>query len=156
HRRPADRRRGHHRRRGRVGTVARKGRHRSDACRAVLGGRTRAPGLPRALPERVHLPLRPTELEVAAPLDVRGVRLVAPTTEIRPFRVEVPQQGLDGLHRRIDATRWPTPELVDDRSQGVQLAAIQALARYWTTDYDWRRCEARLNALPQFKTEIDG
>ena len=58
--------------------------------------------------------------------------------------------------RRIDATRWPTKELVADRSQGVQLAAIQELARYWTTEYDWRRCEARLNALPQFKTKIDG
>jgi pimeloyl-ACP methyl ester carboxylesterase len=77
-------------------------------------------------------------------------------TEVRPFRLEVPQDEIDELHRRIDATRWPTRELVTDRSQGVQLAAIQNLARYWTTEYDWRRCEARLNALPQFKTEIDG
>src|SRR5215470_5867305 len=77
-------------------------------------------------------------------------------TEIRPFRLEVPQGEIDELRRRIDATRWPTKELVTDRSQGVQLAAIQNLARYWTTEYDWRRCEARLNALPQFKTEIDG
>jgi len=75
---------------------------------------------------------------------------------VRPFRIEVPQGELDDLHRRINATRWPTRELVTDRSQGVQLAAIQNLARYWTTEYDWRRCEARLNALPQFKTEIDG
>jgi len=75
---------------------------------------------------------------------------------VRPFRIEVPQGELDELHRRINATRWPTRELVTDRSQGVQLAAIQNLARYWTTEYDWRRCEARLNALPQFKTEIDG
>jgi pimeloyl-ACP methyl ester carboxylesterase len=73
-----------------------------------------------------------------------------------PFRIEVPQGELDELRRRINATRWPTRELVTDRSQGVQLAAIQNLARYWTTEYDWRRCEARLNALPQFKTEIDG
>src|SRR4029079_18738566 len=57
---------------------------------------------------------------------------------------------------RIDATRWPSKELVTDRSQGVQLSALQELARFWTNDYDWRRCEARLNALPQFKTEIDG
>jgi pimeloyl-ACP methyl ester carboxylesterase len=75
---------------------------------------------------------------------------------VRPFRIEVPQGEIDELGRRINATRWPTRELVTDRSQGVQLAAIQNLARYWTTEYDWRRCEARLNALPQFKTEIDG
>jgi pimeloyl-ACP methyl ester carboxylesterase len=76
--------------------------------------------------------------------------------EVRPFQIEVPQQEIDELRRRVAATRWPTRELVDDRSQGVQLAAMQQLARYWTTEYDWRRCEARLNALPQFKTEIDG
>jgi pimeloyl-ACP methyl ester carboxylesterase len=77
-------------------------------------------------------------------------------TTVRPFRIEVPQHEIEELRRRIDATRWPTEELVTDRSQGVQLAAIQALARYWTTEYDWRRCETRLNALPQFKTNIDG
>jgi pimeloyl-ACP methyl ester carboxylesterase len=77
-------------------------------------------------------------------------------TAIRPFRIEVSQQEIDELRRRIAATRWPQRELVADRSQGVQLATTQELARYWTTDYDWRRCEARLNALPQFKTEIDG
>src|SRR6516162_2210177 len=75
---------------------------------------------------------------------------------VRPFRIEVPQGEIDELRRRIAATRWPTRELVDDRSQGVQRAAAQALAEYWTTEYDWRRCEARLNAQPQFKTEIDG
>jgi pimeloyl-ACP methyl ester carboxylesterase len=75
---------------------------------------------------------------------------------IRPFQVETPGEALDDLHRRIAATRWPSKELVTDRSQGVQLATIQALSRYWTSDYDWRACEARLNALPQFKTEIDG
>jgi pimeloyl-ACP methyl ester carboxylesterase len=81
----------------------------------------------------------------------------APTnTEIRPFSVEVPQEELDELQRRILATRWPSKELVDDRSQGVQLATIQALARYWASDYDWRKAEAKLNALPQFTTEIDG
>ena len=77
-------------------------------------------------------------------------------TEIRPFRVNMPDEAIAGLQRRIAATRWPTRELVADRSQGVQLATIQELARYWTTDYDWRACEAELNALPQFKTEIDG
>jgi pimeloyl-ACP methyl ester carboxylesterase len=75
---------------------------------------------------------------------------------IRPFSIEVPQEDLDELRRRITATRWPSKELVDDREQGVQLATIQALARYWTMDYDWRACEARLNALPQFTTKIDG
>ena len=81
------------------------------------------------------------------------------TTEaqsIRPFRVNVPDEELAEMRRRITATRWPTKELVPDRSQGVQLATLQGLARYWTSDYDWRQCEAKLNALPQFTTEIDG
>ncbi len=77
-------------------------------------------------------------------------------TEIRPFRVDMPDEAIADLLQRIAATRWPGKELVTDRSQGVQLATIQELARYWATDYDWRACEARLNALPQFKTEIDG
>jgi pimeloyl-ACP methyl ester carboxylesterase len=77
-------------------------------------------------------------------------------TDVRPFQVDIPEQELTELRRRIDATRWPTKEPVSDRSQGVQLATMQALARYWVGDYDWRRCEAKLNALPQFKTEIDG
>ena len=76
--------------------------------------------------------------------------------DIRPFQVDVPQEKLDELSRRVKATRWPSSELVDDRSQGVQLATMRELARYWTTEYDLRRCEARLNALPQFMTEIDG
>jgi pimeloyl-ACP methyl ester carboxylesterase len=77
-------------------------------------------------------------------------------TEIRSFHVDIPQEQIDNLRRRIEATRWPSRELVPDRSQGVQLATLQALARHWATDYDWRKAEARLNALPQFKTEIDG
>jgi pimeloyl-ACP methyl ester carboxylesterase len=76
-------------------------------------------------------------------------------TEIRPFRVETSDEAIADLRRRIAATRWPSRELVADRSQGVQLATIQELARYWTTEYDWRACETRLNALPQFKTTID-
>ena len=75
---------------------------------------------------------------------------------IRPFEIHVPEEDLADLQRRVAATRWPGKELVADRSQGVQLATIQELARYWATDYDWRACEAKLNALPQFKTEIDG
>src|SRR6185437_14768069 len=78
------------------------------------------------------------------------------STAIRPFHVEVPDDALEDLRARIAATRWPGKELVDDRSQGVQLATMQALALYWSTDYDWRKAEAELNALPQFKTEIDG
>jgi pimeloyl-ACP methyl ester carboxylesterase len=76
--------------------------------------------------------------------------------DIRPFQLQIPEEELAELRRRIEATRWPTKELVADRSQGVQLETMQALARYWTTEYDWRACEARLNALPQFTTQIDG
>ena len=75
---------------------------------------------------------------------------------IRPFRVDVPEQDLLDLRRRLAATRWPDREIVADQSQGVQLATVQQLVRYWQTGYDWRRMEARLNALPQFVTEIDG
>jgi pimeloyl-ACP methyl ester carboxylesterase len=75
---------------------------------------------------------------------------------IRPFRVEVPEEALVDLRRRLAATRWPDGETVTDRSQGVQLATMQELVRYWRTDYDWRKAEAKLNALPQFVTAIDG
>src|SRR5262245_57289002 len=85
-----------------------------------------------------------------------GTEQAADKAAIRPFRVNVPEADLADLRRRIAATRWPTKELVEDRSQGVQLATLRELARYWTTEYDWRACEARLNALPQFTTEIDG
>jgi pimeloyl-ACP methyl ester carboxylesterase len=78
------------------------------------------------------------------------------STEVRPFHVEIPQAQIDDIRRRIAATRWPSKELVDDRSQGVQLATLQELARYWATDYDFGRVESRLNALPQFTTDIDG
>jgi pimeloyl-ACP methyl ester carboxylesterase len=77
-------------------------------------------------------------------------------TAIRPFRVQVPEKELLALRGRLAATRWPRRELVADRSQGVQLTTIQELVRYWATEYDWRACEARLNAQPQFITEIDG
>jgi pimeloyl-ACP methyl ester carboxylesterase len=76
--------------------------------------------------------------------------------EIHPFRVDMPDEAIADLRRRITATRRPSRELVADRSQGVQLATIQELSRYWATEYDWRRCEAKLNALPQFMTGIDG
>ena len=77
-------------------------------------------------------------------------------TNVRPFRIDVPQEALDELRHRIQATRWPSKELVPDRSQGVQLATMQELARFWASEYEWRTAEAKLNALPQFKTEIDG
>src|ERR1700723_4439319 len=75
---------------------------------------------------------------------------------IRPFHIQVPEEALTDLRQRINATRWPEPETVTDTSQGVQLATMQKLAQYWATDYDWRKVEAKLNALPQFLTEIDG
>jgi pimeloyl-ACP methyl ester carboxylesterase len=78
------------------------------------------------------------------------------TTEIRPFHVHFPEEQLVDLRRRIAATQWPERELVSDATQGVRLATMQKLAHYWATDYDWRKCEARLNALPQFVTNIDG
>ena len=77
-------------------------------------------------------------------------------TDVRPFHLEIPDEELAELSRRISATRWPSRERVTDRSQGVQLATLQQLARYWTTEYDWRKAEAKLNAWPQFTTEIDG
>src|SRR5919107_418292 len=83
-------------------------------------------------------------------------RPVEEGVEVRPFRIDVPEEDLDDLRRRISATQWPEKETVADESQGVQLATMQELARYWATDYDWRKCEAKLNALPQFTTEIDG
>src|SRR4051812_25022320 len=111
----------------------------------------------------------PTTIRRASPVVRRPPRLsVDPTnrevtmatvealTEIRPLQFDVQEDVLEDLRRRIEATRWPSGELVEDRSQGVQLKMLQALARYWTTDYDWRQAEAKLNALPQFTTEIDG
>src|SRR3712207_2550967 len=76
--------------------------------------------------------------------------------EVRPFQVDVPEEDLDDLRRRIAATRWPERETVEDESQGVQLATMQKLGRYWAEEYDWRECEERLKALPHFITEIDG
>ena len=81
---------------------------------------------------------------------------VEPTTEIRPFHVHISDEALADLRRRVAATNWPEKETVGDQSQGVPLTMIQELARYWATEYDWRPCEAALNALPQFITEVDG
>jgi pimeloyl-ACP methyl ester carboxylesterase len=99
-----------------------------------------------------------TAVVAAGALSLFPVQLAAATegTAIRPFRVNVPEAALVDLRRRINATRWPDRETVSDESQGVPLAMIQELAHYWGTDYDWRKVEAKLNALPQFITEIDG
>ena len=75
---------------------------------------------------------------------------------IRPFRIDIPEESLQELRRRVAVTRWPDRETVSDRTQGAQLAKVQELIGYWATDYDWRKLEAKLNALPQFITEIDG
>src|SRR2546430_4934538 len=80
----------------------------------------------------------------------------AEATAIRPFTIDVPEAELEDLRARLAATRWPEREVVDDASQGVQLATIQAVARYWETEHDWRKCEAKLNSVPNFITEIDG
>jgi pimeloyl-ACP methyl ester carboxylesterase len=90
-----------------------------------------------------------------APLPVE-LDAAAEDSTIRPFHIDIPEEELADLRRRIAATRWPSKELVADRSQGVQLGPLQELARYWAADYDWRKAEAELNALPQFTTEIDG
>src|ERR671932_259124 len=88
---------------------------------------------------------RPVELDATAE-----------DSKIRPFHIDVPEEELVDLRRRIAATRWPEKETVDDPSQGVPLALMQNLARYWATEYDWRKCEEKLKALPHFVTEIDG
>ena len=111
--------------------------------------------------ERPPAPARRVLLAASAAagaLALASPRLVAanPDDAIRPFRIDVPEEAIVGLRRRISATRWPDRETVTDQSQGVQLTAIQELARHWATDYDWRKVEAKLNALPQFITEIDG
>jgi len=93
---------------------------------------------------------------VDVPLATPATRVTPVDTSIRPFRVHVSDEALTDLRRRLQMTRWPEKETVADQSQGVQLATIQELARYWATEYDWRRVEAQLNALPQFITMIDG
>ena len=90
------------------------------------------------------------------PTDQLSGQRAATDDTIRPFRAEIPEEAIADLRRRIAATRWPDKETVADQSQGAQLDKLQALVRYWGTDYDWRRAEAKLNALPQFITQVDG
>jgi hypothetical protein len=96
-----------------------------------------------------------TQVQSAAPAASQA-RNTAADAAIRPFRVRVPEPEVAELRRRLSATRWPDRETVPDRSQGARLAGLQGLVRYWATDYDWRRAEAKLNAHPQFMTVIDG
>ena len=145
---------------------------RHELANALPGVRVRArPGLSRHAPERpvsrpvthgrdaqtrrAGLTASPESNRVSV---LQGDPLIGRQATASPARSRsrFPRTQLAELRRRIEATRWPSEELVADRSQGVQLATLQALARYWTTEYDWRTCEARLNALPQFTTEIDG
>jgi pimeloyl-ACP methyl ester carboxylesterase len=106
-------------------------------------------------PTRRSVPASSTALGAVSLLHRQPVA-AAVDNAIRPFRVDVPEEQLVGLRRRIAATRWPDRETVDDRSQGIQLAKLQELVRHWGTDYDWRKAEAKLNALPQFVSKIDG
>src|SRR6185369_729742 len=87
---------------------------------------------------------------------MNAMKMSADKNAIRPFQVNFPEAEIAEMRRRINATKWPERETVTDATQGVQLATIRALASYWGTEYDWRKCEAKLNALPQFITEIDG
>ena len=107
-------------------------------------------------PRRAVLAASAMALGIAVLAGQGAISSAAGDTAIRPFEVRVPEAALVDLRRRIAATRWPDKETVTDRSQGIQLAKLQELVRYWGTDYDWRKVEARLNALPQFMTEIDG
>ena len=100
--------------------------------------------------------MTPSDTDAVVVAAAPATRQAAEDRSIRPFTVHVPQAELDDLRRRIAATRWSDRETVTDRSQGVQLEKLQALVRYWGTDYDWRKAEAKLNALPQFMTTIDG
>jgi pimeloyl-ACP methyl ester carboxylesterase len=121
-----------------------------------LGGRVFLPTL--AFDGQTRAVCRPQPPEKGNPMTVATAKPPsAPSaTAIRPFRIETPEAELEALRGRILATRWPDKETVEDQSQGVQLATMQKLARYWAADYDWRKVEAQLNALPQFLTEIDG
>lgn len=145
-----------------------RGRHsRSRLCIYALGlafsmagpaqadAQTTVPS-PQARPE-LSEDITMTQLSTRdAPAATLGARDAASEDEIRPFRIDVPEADLADLRRRLSATRWPSEELVGDRSQGVQLATLRELARYWSTEHDWRKAEAKLNALPQFVTKIDG
>jgi pimeloyl-ACP methyl ester carboxylesterase len=122
--------------------------HRDDGRLDVQGSSSDTPGS-GTTPGVNHAQTATAKETTVAPRET-------PTAAVRPFHINIPEEALVGLRRRIAATRWPDRETVNDRSQGVQLAKIQELVRYWGTDYDWRQAEAQLNAWPQFMTTIDG
>ena len=107
-------------------------------------------------PRRAVLAASAMALGIAVLAGQGAISSAAGDTAIRPFQVHVPESALVDLRRRIAETRWPDKETVTDNSQGNQLAKLQEIVRYWGTNYDWRKMEARLNALPMFMTEIDG
>ena len=126
-------------------------------CAATIAGaQTRSARIPPDVRSTVNPEptMSPDTLKYRGPGTASDVP--ADAAAIRPFRVNIPETALDDLRRRLAAMRWPTKELVGDRSQGVQLATLKELVRYWATDYDWRKAEARLNGYPQFVTKIDG
>jgi Epoxide hydrolase N terminus len=104
----------------------------------------------------MSFPTQREETQMAIPSSRESSTAVPDAAAVRPFRIDVPQEEIDELRRRVRATRWPDMETVGDRSQGVQLAKLRPLVEYWGDVYDWRKAEAALNALPQFITEIDG
>jgi pimeloyl-ACP methyl ester carboxylesterase len=123
--------------------------HRLRSLSPTVSGRAREVRVGATCADRARLLKEET-------MNKTGSEQTGDKTSIRPFRVNVSDDELNDLRRRVKATRWPERETVTDKSQGVELETTQALARYWATDYDWRKCEARLNALPNFLTEIDG
>jgi hypothetical protein len=145
-----------HRKKGQFTMTLEKAQHgRRTFCAATVAAIAFSPLL---LAASSHAQAGINEETTTAQLDTPHVRAVpqAATAEIRPSHISFPQEKLDDLRRRIAATKWPAQETVMDASQGVQLATIRKLANYWEKDYDWRKCEAKLNALPQFVTNIDG
>ena len=117
----------------------------------------RPSAMPSALPTRLRFKTTQNENSMTqTSATPRSCEQAAAKNAMRPFHVNIPEAELTELRRRINATKWPERETVTDASQGVQLATVQALARYWATEYDWRKIEAKMNALPQFITEIDG
>lgn len=124
--------------------------------RSLLAGSAAAIGLGLVLLSPCHAQTTAKETKMTIATARIDTEQSTASDAIRPFHIHVPEEALTDLRRRLAATRWPTRELVGDRSQGVQLATLQELVRYWSKDYDWRKVEARLNAYPQFVTKIDG
>ena len=129
--------------------------HRVTAATALGLLLIASPGYAQSVAPATEAPTMTSQLQSTAPTSARP-RAAAEGTAVRPFRIRVPKAELVELRRRIMATRWPDKETVGDHSQGVPLAMVRELARYWATDYDWRKCEAKLNAVPQFMTTLDG